>query len=81
MSVVIPTEYLEATHMSAGEMLQEIAVMLFARNRLTLGQASHLAGMSQHRFQHLLASRAIPPHYDIEEFEADLAVLDQSDRS
>lgn len=65
MSVLIPAEYLQATHMSAGEMLQEIAVMLFARNRLTLGQANHLAGMSRHHFQHLLASRAIPPHYDM----------------
>jgi predicted HTH domain antitoxin len=81
MSVVIADEYLQAARLSAAELLQEVAVMLFAQQRLTLGQASHLAGMSQHRFQHLLASRAIPPHYDIEEFEADLAVLEQPDRS
>lgn len=27
------------------------------------------------RFQHLLASRAIPVHYDIEDFEQDLVAL------
>jgi predicted HTH domain antitoxin len=34
-----------------------------------------LAEMSQLRFQHLLASRNIPVHYDMDEFEADLAIL------
>jgi predicted HTH domain antitoxin len=28
------------------------------------------------RFQHLLASRGIPVHYDVADFEADLATLD-----
>ncbi|MFZ4702338.1 MAG: UPF0175 family protein [Candidatus Methylumidiphilus sp.] len=31
--------------------------------------------MSQYRFQHLLASREIPLHYDIDDFESDLAAL------
>ena len=72
MSVVIADEYLQAARLSAAELLQEVAVMLFAQQRLTLGQASHLAGMGQYRFQHLLASREIPLHYGIEEFAADL---------
>ncbi|MFM8444408.1 MAG: UPF0175 family protein [Methylococcus sp.] len=75
MSVVIADEYLQAARLSAAELLQEVAVMLFCQQRLTLGQASHLAGMGQYRFQHLLASRKIPLHYGLEEFEADLATL------
>jgi len=75
MSVVISDEYLQAAHLSAPELLQEIAIMLFAQQRLTLGQASHLASMSQYRFQLLLASREIPLHYDIDDFESDLATL------
>jgi predicted HTH domain antitoxin len=31
--------------------------------------------MTQLRFQHLLASRRIPVHYDVEEFEQDLKTL------
>jgi predicted HTH domain antitoxin len=75
MSVVIPDETLHAARMSASELKQEIAILLFQKNKLTLGQASRLAEMSQLRFQHLLASRNIPVHYDMGEFEADLATL------
>jgi predicted HTH domain antitoxin len=75
MSLIIPDDILQATRMSAAEMKQELAVLLFEREKLTLGQASRLAGMSQWRFQQLLASRQIPIHYDVAEFEADLKTL------
>ena len=75
MSVVISDETLQAARISASELKQEIAILLFEKNKLTLGQASRLAEMSQLRFQHLLASRNIPVHYDVEDFEADLATL------
>lgn len=80
MSVVISDEILHAAHMSPNELMQEIAIMLFAKGRLTLGQASHFAKMSQHRFQHLLASRGVHVHYDVEDFEADLATLKEAGR-
>jgi predicted HTH domain antitoxin len=75
MSVIISDEILETTRMSKKELLQEIAVMLFQKEKLTLGQASKMAGLSQHQFQHLVASRGIPLHYDVDDFEADLATL------
>lgn len=62
--------------MSPSEFKQEMAVLLFEQNRLTLSQASHLAELPLLRFQHLLASRGIPVDYDIADFEADLATLD-----
>ncbi len=74
-TLVIPEDILQATRMSDEELKQEIAVMLFQKEKLTLGQAAHLAGMSQLQFQHLLASRQIPVHYDVEEFEEDLKTL------
>jgi len=64
--------------MSASELMQELAVVLFQKEKLTLAQASQLAGMSRLQFQHLLASRSIPIHYDVAEFEADLNTLFQS---
>jgi predicted HTH domain antitoxin len=75
MSVIISDEILETTRMSKNELLQEIAVMLFQKEKLTLGQASRMAGISQLQFQHLLASRQIPLHYDVDDFEADLSTL------
>jgi predicted HTH domain antitoxin len=56
MSLVIPDEILQATGMSEAELRQEIAVLLSQKEKLTLGQASRLAGINQLQFQHLLAS-------------------------
>lgn len=75
MSVVISDEILHTTRMSENEIMQEIAILLFQKEKLTLGQASEMAGMTQLQFQHLLASRQIPVHYDVEELEADIKTL------
>jgi predicted HTH domain antitoxin len=75
MSLVIPDEIVKATGMSEGELKKEIAVHLFEKERLTLGQAASLATMDYLQFQHLLASREIPLHYDLDEFEDDLDTL------
>lgn len=80
MSVVIPDEILHTARMTEAELMQEIAILLYQRERLTLGQASRLAGMSQLQFQFLLASRQIPIHYDVAEFEADLETLREMGR-
>ncbi len=75
MSVVIPDDALHTIHMTVDELLQEIAILLFQKEKLTLGQASRLAKMSQLQFQYLLASRQIPVHYGVSEFEQDLKTL------
>lgn len=80
MSVVIPDEILYTTRMTAAELMQEVALLLYQKEKLTLGQASRLAGMSQLQFQFLLASRQIPIHYDVAEFEADLQTLREMGR-
>jgi predicted HTH domain antitoxin len=79
MSVVIPDEILHAARMTEEEFKQEIALFLFEKNKLTLAQASRLAGVSRLQFQHLLASRQIPVHYDVAEFEEDLRTLQALD--
>jgi len=75
MSIIIPDDILQSTRMTEEELRQEIAVLLFQKEKLTLAQASRLAGMNMLQFQHLLASRQIPLHYDIAEFEEDLKTL------
>ncbi len=80
MSLVIPDEILDTARMTAAELAQEIAVLLYQREKLTLGQASSLAQMSHLQFQFLLASRQIPLHYDVAEFDADLKTLHELGR-
>ena len=75
MGILIPDEILQSTRMTEYELRQEIAVLLFQLDKLSLGQASTLAQLPQWQFQALLASRQIPVHYDIAEFEADLQTL------
>ena len=51
--------------MTEAKLMLELAVMLFQRDKLTLGQAGKLAGMDQIQFQLLLGSRKIPIHYGV----------------
>jgi predicted HTH domain antitoxin len=80
MGVLIPDDVLQATGMTAEELRQEIAVLLFQKEKLTLSQASRLAAMNRLQFQHLLASRGIPVLYDTAEFEEDLKTLKDLDQ-
>jgi len=75
MSVIISDEVLRASRLSETELKLEIAVMLFQKEKLSLGQASRLAALDHLEFQHLLASRNISVHYDVAEFEEDLKTL------
>jgi predicted HTH domain antitoxin len=75
MPLVIPDETVRATKWTEDELRREIAVMLFAQEKLTLGQAAELAGMLQIDFQRLLGSRQIPIHYGVEDFRKDMETL------
>lgn len=75
MSLEIPDEIIQSSGMSKEELAQEIAIMLFQKDRLTLAQAAKFAGMNRLQFQHLLASRRIPVHYDVNDFQEDLKTL------
>jgi predicted HTH domain antitoxin len=81
MAVTIPDEIVRATRMTEAELKQEIAVLLYERERLTLAQAARLAGITRLQFQHLLASRQIAIHYDEADFAEDLKTLRELDRS
>lgn len=74
MSIVISTEVLQAAQLSAEEFLQEIAILFYRQQRLTLVQAAALAGIDQLTFQHLLASRDVA-FYDEPDLETDRTTL------
>lgn len=75
MTMVIPDEIINTTHMSAWEIMAELSIILFQKEKLTLKQAADLAGVNRIQFQHLLAARMIPVHYDIGDLEDDLRNL------
>lgn len=75
MSLTISDEILYATKMSEEEMQQEIAVLLFQKNKLTLAKASELSGMNRLQFQNLIASRNIPVHYSVSDLKQDMESL------
>jgi predicted HTH domain antitoxin len=80
MSLTISDTFLQTARISEDELRQEIAIMLFQRDKLTLAQASQFARMTRLQFQHLLASRQIPVHYDVAEFAEDLHTLQRLGR-
>jgi predicted HTH domain antitoxin len=75
MSVVIPDDILHASGLSEEELLKEIVLMLFEQKRISIGKASNLLEMNLIQFQHLIASRDICVHYDVDDFKADVATL------
>ena len=75
MELVIDDALLHAARMSEPAIRLELASLLYQRERLTLGQAARLAGLSQARMRLALASRGVSPSYGIAEFEEDLKVV------
>ena len=77
MQLTIPDEVIQSTNMKPGEILQEIAVSLYQREQLSIGQASKLAEMDRIQFQHLLASRGLNILFGIEDLNRDLETLNK----
>lgn len=75
VSIEIPQEVLHAARMTPEDIKRELALLLFQQGKLSFGKAREMAGMTVWAFQHLLGSREIPIHYDVAEYEEDLATL------
>jgi len=75
VSIEIPQEVLHAARMTPEEIKRELAVLLFQQDKLSFGKAPELAGMTVWAFQQLLGSRGITVHYDVTDYEEELATL------
>lgn len=75
ISVQVPRDILHAARLTVDELKQELALALFQQGRLSFGKAREMTGMSVWDFQLLLGARKIPIHYDLEDYEDDLATL------
>ena len=79
-TVEIPQDVLDSARLTESGVKVELAVHLYAEGRLSLGKARELAGMSLWEFRQLLASRRIPPHYDVTDLEEDVTTLHEMGR-
>jgi predicted HTH domain antitoxin len=75
--LTITDEILNSTKMSATQLQQELAVFLYAKNKLSFGQARKLAGVDFLQFQELLFDNDVPLNYGVSDFEDDVKAIRQ----
>lgn len=75
MSVTIPDDIVQSTHMTEDELKIEIAVMLYKQQKISSGKARSWTGLTVIEFQHELAKRGLFINYDAEDLEADIKTL------
>ncbi|MFH7244677.1 MAG: UPF0175 family protein [Spirulina sp.] len=75
MSVTIPDDIVQSTHMTEDELKIEIAVMLYNQQKISSGKARSWTGLTVIEFQHELAKRGLFINYDVEDLEADIKTL------
>ncbi|MBE9142883.1 UPF0175 family protein [Planktothrix mougeotii] len=77
MSMLVSDEIIQASGLSEQELLLEIVMMLFQKDKISLGKASELLGIHRMQFQKLLADRGLCVHYDVAEFKEDLKIVQE----
>lgn len=73
--LIIPADILQKADINPEELLIDLAVYLYDKERLSIGQARRLAGLDLISFQHAMAKRDVFLHYDVEDLLADLKNL------
>lgn len=76
MSVTIPDDILQATHMTEDELKLEIAIMLYKQQKISSGKVRAWTGLTVIEFQHELAKRGLSINYGVEDFQADVQTLE-----
>lgn len=74
-AIRVPFDVGSATKMSEQELRTELAVHLYQRQKLSLGKAKELAGLTMWQFLQLLGSRGVAVNYGAEQFDQDVEAL------
>ena len=80
IALEIPRDVFHTTRMRPEELKCELALSLYQQGKLSFGKAREITGMTVWAFQQLLGSREIPVHYDVTDYEDDLATLQELGR-
>jgi len=73
--LIISGQVLEQAQFSPAELRLEIAVYLYAKERLSMGQAQRLAGIDRIAFQKELSKRGVFIQFDVNDLHEDLLNL------
>lgn len=74
-TIDVSQDILDTTRLTIAELKVELAIVLYAQERLSFGKAREFANMTHWEFRQMLASRRIHPHYDVAELEEDVQTL------
>ena len=77
--LVISGEVLEKLRITPEDLKIDLAVYLYDKEQVSMGQARKLAGLNQLEFQKEMGKRDVYMKYDVEDLEADLETLRQFD--
>jgi len=75
MTITLPPEL--EKQITPQEAALHLAIGLFADDKVTLGQAASIAGISQPALLQELGKRRIPVYYGVEELEQDIATVEK----
>ena len=74
MTIEIADELLSYSATSK-ELLTGIALFLFAKEKISLGKAADIVGVSKMEMQQLIGSKGISMHYDMEMVKNDMDAI------
>ena len=77
MQIAVPDEVLGNVKLDEGEARVHLAIGMFIEEKVTLGQAARIAGLSQPEMLRRLGDRRIPIHYGPTDLAHDLKVAEQ----
>jgi len=79
--LVIQNELLQSANMNEQELLEEIAIMLYEKGRLSFGIAAKMANKDYSAFQLLLGANNINVNYGVNELLEDIETIEKMNLS
>ena len=73
--LIIPSDLFRQIQVSPLELMIDLAVYLYDKEKLSMGQAKKLAGLTQIEFQKEMSSRGVCIKYSIKDFEKDFETI------
>ena len=73
--LTISDNILQSAGLTEKELLQEIAIYLYSKEKLSFGQARQLTGLNVLQFQELLFNNNVAMHYGVNELEEDFKAI------
>lgn len=73
--LVISGNILEELSITPADLMIDLSIYLYDKEKLTIGQAKKLAGLTQIEFQKEMSKRGVLIKYNVEDLEQDLETL------